>query len=82
MNDNSKFFAGLLLGAAAGAAIGYFLSTDKGKEIIDEFKSAASSAGDNIKSAVKHFESEFDSVVEKGKKWANDVEGNVNTENA
>jgi gas vesicle protein len=82
MNDNSKFLAGLLLGAAAGAAIGYFLTTDKGKEIIEEFKSAALSAGDNIKSAVKHFESEFDAVVEKGKKWANDVEGNVNTENA
>lgn len=63
MSDNSKFLTGLLLGAAAGAAIGYFLSTDKGKEVLDEIKSAAATAGDEVKSA-----------IDKGKKWANDFE--------
>jgi gas vesicle protein len=72
MNDQSKFIAGLLLGAAAGAALGYFLTTDKGKEIVDEIKSAAANAGEDVKEKVKQFESEIGSAVEKGKKWAND----------
>ncbi|GAO44973.1 YtxH domain-containing protein [Flavihumibacter petaseus] len=63
MSSNSKFLAGLLLGAAAGAAIGYLLTTEKGKEFLDDLKSAAASAGDEVKSA-----------IEKGKQWANDFE--------
>ncbi len=63
MTDNSKFLAGLLLGAAAGAAIGYLLTTDKGKEIVEEIKSAAGAAGDEVKSA-----------LEKGRKWASEFE--------
>ncbi len=63
MSDNSKFLTGLLLGAAAGAALGYFLTTDKGKEILDDIKSAASDATEEMKNAIS-----------KGKKWAEDVE--------
>ncbi|MFT4022298.1 MAG: YtxH domain-containing protein [Flavihumibacter sp.] len=63
MNNNTKFLTGLLVGVAAGAAIGYFLSTDKGKEILDDIRSAASDAGEEVKNAFA-----------KGKKWAEDVE--------
>ena len=63
MADNSKFLTGLVLGVAAGAAIGYFLTTDKGKEILEEIKSAASDAGDEVKN-----------VISKGKQWAEGFE--------
>ena len=67
MSDNSKFLTGLLVGVAAGAAIGYFLTTDKGREILDDIKSAASDAGEEVKN-----------VIAKGKKWAEDVEEKTN----
>ena len=60
MSDNSKFFAGILLGAAAGAAIGYLLTTDKGREILADLKTAAANAANDVKETVS--------------KWANDVE--------
>jgi gas vesicle protein len=68
MSDNSKFFLGVLLGAAAGAAIGYLLTTDKGREILDDLKSAASSAASDVKDTVN--------------KWADNVEETVNTVNS
>lgn len=60
MSDNSKFFAGVLLGAAAGAAIGYLLTTEKGREILADLKTAATNAANDVKETVS--------------KWANDVE--------
>ena len=60
MSDNSKFFAGILLGAAAGAAIGYLLTTDKGREILADLKTAATNAANDVKETVS--------------KWANDTE--------
>lgn len=74
MNDQSKFLAGLLLGAAAGAAIAYLMTTDKGKEMMEDFKTAASEAGDGLKDTVKKFETEIESAVEKGRKWASDFQ--------
>lgn len=68
MSDNSKFFLGVLLGAAAGAAIGYLLTTEKGREILDDLKSAASNAASDVKDTVN--------------KWASDVEETVNTVNS
>lgn len=70
MGGNSKFLAGILLGAAAGAAIAIFLNTEKGKEILEDIKDAAGKAGDNIKDAAKRFGDEVASVVEKGKEYA------------
>jgi gas vesicle protein len=67
MSDNSKFLAGVLLGAAAGAAIGYLLTTEKGREILSELKSAATNAAGEVKETVS--------------KWANDVEEKVNAAN-
>lgn len=67
MSDNSKFLAGVLLGAAAGAAIGYLLTTEKGREIIADLKSAASNAADEVKETVN--------------KWASEAEENTSTAN-
>ena len=38
MNGKSKFVAGLVLGAAAAAAITLFLQSKKGKEMVSDLK--------------------------------------------
>ncbi|ULQ52615.1 YtxH domain-containing protein [Flavihumibacter fluvii] len=67
MSDNSKFLAGVLLGAAAGAAIGYLLTTEKGREIINDLKTAATNAAGEVKDTVN--------------KWASEAEEEVNSAN-
>lgn len=71
--SNSKFLAGLLLGAAAGAAVAVLLSSDKGKEVMADIKSAAGKAGEELKEAAKRFESELSDLVEKGKDYAENL---------
>lgn len=73
MDNKGKFLAGLLLGAAAGAAIAVFLGSDKGKQFVADVKSAAGKAGDEIKSAFNNFEEEVKSTVDKGKSFAEDL---------
>ncbi len=73
MGGSSKFLAGILLGAAAGAAVAIFLNSEKGKEILDDIKDAAGKAGDDIKDAARRFGDEVKSVVEKGKEYAENV---------
>ena len=41
MADNSKFLAGVIAGAAAGAAIALLLNTETGKKVIADLKAAA-----------------------------------------
>jgi gas vesicle protein len=73
MGGSSKFLAGILLGAAAGAAIAIFLNSEKGKEFVEDLKSAASRAGDELKGAASRFEEEVASVVEKGREYADNL---------
>jgi gas vesicle protein len=73
MLGNSKFIAGLLVGAAAGAAIAILLNSEKGKEIIDDLKAAANKAGDELKGAAGRLEAELSAVVEKGKEYAENL---------
>lgn len=75
---SNKFIAGLLLGAAAGAALGYFLTTDKGKEMVEDFKAAASDVGDDLKASFNSFEKERKQTVQKGKAFAEDLEKKAN----
>jgi len=71
MNILNKFVAGLVVGAAAGAAIALFLQTEKGKEILSDIKEAA---GTNLKSNLKSFENEMNDLIKKGKKFVEDLE--------
>lgn len=73
MGGSSKFLAGVLLGAAAGAAIAIFLNSEKGKEFVEDLKSAAGRAGDELKDAASRFEEEVASVVEKGREYADNL---------
>ena len=75
---SNKFIAGLLLGAAAGAALGYFLTTDKGKEMLEELKTTASDVGDDLKESYNRFESDVKQTVQKGKAFAEDLEKKAN----
>lgn len=79
MNDQTKFIAGLLVGAAAGAALAYLLTSDKGKELVEELKSVAAKAGEDVKATAQQLETELTEAVEKGKQWANELQSKANS---
>lgn len=70
----NKFIAGIILGAAAGAALTLFLQSDKGKEIISDIKDAADEAGTNLKSKLNNFDAEVKELLRKGKQYVEDLE--------
>jgi gas vesicle protein len=57
---------GFVVGAAAGAALGILLTSDKGKEILQRIKETASD-----------LEEEFKEAIDKGKQLAEDLEEKV-----
>lgn len=58
MDGKSKFIAGLLLGAAAGAAVALFLQSEKGKEMMSTVKDAADDLMQKGKQFVQDLQSE------------------------
>ena len=70
MSDNTKLLLGFLAGAAAGAALTILLTSDKGKEVLDQLKKTAEDLEDEVKSAV-------DRGVNMGKQMAEDIEGKI-----
>jgi len=49
MNDNSKVLVGLLVGLAAGAALGMLFAPEKGTETRDRLSQSLKDLGDSIK---------------------------------
>jgi gas vesicle protein len=80
MTDNQKFLSGLALGAAAGAAIAILLQTDKGKDMLNNIKDFASSAGDKVKDGLNGLTDEVSELWGKGKNKAE--EWNQTNQNA
>ncbi len=74
---NNKFFAGILLGAAAGAALALFIVSDKGKEVIEDLKGAADDAGGKLKSHFEDIQDGVSELVKKGKEFVGDLQGKV-----
>ena len=74
MDGKSKFIAGLVLGAAAGAAVALFLQSEKGKEMINAVKDAAGGdTGAKLKSRLQEFDDEISELIQKGKQFIEDL---------
>ncbi len=65
MKGTNKFFAGVLLGAVAGAAIAVFLKSEKGQELLAKVKKGAEDLGDNVKTKWEAFEEEISASLQK-----------------
>lgn len=80
--SNSKFVAGLILGAAVGTFIAIFANSDKGQEILDTVKDKASDLSDSVKDTVKtkydNTGDELSDWIDKGKKFLSMLEGKSN----
>jgi len=63
MGNNSKFLAGILVGAAAGAAVTLLLNTESGKKILADLKDAAAKKLQDLKNAASDFAEETETAV-------------------
>lgn len=71
--SNTKFFAGVILGAAAGVALAMFVNSEKGQEVIADLKSAAGKAGENLKNKYNDLKDQVTDSVQKGKQFVQDI---------
>jgi gas vesicle protein len=78
MTSNQKLLAGIIIGAAAGVLATLFLQSEKGKELMTGAKDFADDTADSIKSKVNGLDSEVKELVKKGKKFVQDLGGQVN----
>jgi membrane protein DedA with SNARE-associated domain len=62
MSDNSKIIAALLVGAAVGAAIGYFIAKENKEEAMD-----------NIEGTITLIKDKLHDGIEKGRTIVNDL---------
>jgi len=69
----SKFIAGLVIGAAAGAAITLLLQTEKGKKMVADIKDFSDNLSNDSKEKYEAFENTIAEVVEKGKAFINNA---------
>lgn len=74
MSDNHKFIAGLLLGAAAGAAVAVFLNSEKGKDMIDDIKDGADKIQDGVHGKLNEFDTALNELLQKGKSFLEELE--------
>ena len=65
------------MGAAAGAAIALFLTSDKGKEILDDIADAAGDVAGKAKKQWENLSDEMGALIKKGKTVVENLEQNA-----
>jgi hypothetical protein len=65
--DTSKLILSVLLGAAAGAALGYYLASDDKEQLLEDWKKMAGKVKD-----------ELENEIEKGQQMVDDLKSKVN----
>ncbi|GAC1308568.1 MAG: hypothetical protein NVSMB24_22510 [Mucilaginibacter sp.] len=75
MNDNSKVFVALLVGLAAGAALGILFAPEKGEETRDKLAESLTSLGDSIKETAA---AELDKLIGLKDKVVDNIKTKVN----
>jgi gas vesicle protein len=75
MNDNSKVFVALLVGLAAGAALGILFAPQKGEETRDKLAESLTSLGDSIKETAA---AELDKLIGLKDKVVENIKTKVN----
>jgi gas vesicle protein len=77
MNDKEKFLAGIILGGLAGAAITLFLSSNKGKEMVDDLKTRSGDFQEDVKEKVAEFETAMETLLDKARKVTEHFDGSA-----
>lgn len=84
MNDNSKVLVGLLVGLAAGAALGLLFAPEKGSDTRDKLSESLKDLGDSIKDKaadeINNLTSLKDKVVDSIKGKLRDAEDEYSSE--
>lgn len=74
MTDNSKVVVALLVGLAAGAALGVLFAPDKGTETRDKLSESLKSLGDSIKETAS---AELENLINLKDKVVNNVKSKI-----
>jgi gas vesicle protein len=75
MNDNSKVFVALLVGLAAGAALGILFAPEKGNETRDKLAESLKTLGDSIKETAA---AEIDNLLNLKDKVVDNIKTKIN----
>ena len=76
MKDNSKVFVALLVGLAAGAALGVLFAPDKGNETRDKLAESLKNLGDSIKETAS---AEIDNLIGLKDKVVDNIKSKINS---
>jgi len=75
MKDNTKVIAALLVGLAAGAALGILFAPDKGNETRDKLADSLKNLGDSIKETASK---EIDNLLDLKNKVVDNLKTKIN----
>lgn len=75
MKDNTKVFAALLVGLAAGAALGILFAPDKGNETRDKLAESLKNLGESIKETASK---EIDNLLDLRNKVVDNIKTKIN----